>query len=223
MDSAGHNWLVWQLIDSAFPAGNLGHSGGLEAAWHMGELSSPGDVEMFLQQSLEQQGASMLPFVRESMEASFPARTLDDLCHVFLSNPVANKASRLQGQAFLTASLRCLNLAPPESLEGALTSDRGGHLPPVFGWVMRSCDIPYETAGPMYLFTQLRGWISAAVRLNRVGPYEGQALQRRLSEEAHRTWLRCRDLELDEIAQTSPLPEIWQTHHSRLYSRLFQS
>jgi urease accessory protein UreF len=40
------------------------------------------------------------------------------------------------------------------------------------------------SASRLFVFTQLRGWISAAVRLNIVGPLEGQKIQRELSEDA---------------------------------------
>ena len=35
--------------------------------------------------------------------------------------------------------------------------------------------------------------------------------------------IRCRNLKVEDIAQTAPLLEIWQGAQDRLYSRLFQS
>ena len=34
-------WLVWQLVDSAFPAGGFAHSAGLEAAAHRNGAAAP--------------------------------------------------------------------------------------------------------------------------------------------------------------------------------------
>ncbi|MBM3845832.1 MAG: urease accessory protein UreF [Verrucomicrobia bacterium] len=224
MDFPGDTWLVWQLIDSSFPAGSLGHSGGLEAAWQMSGIRVSGGLEEFLHQLLENQGASMLPLVREAIEGTTPFAELDQLCHVFLVNPPANQASRQQGRAFLAAIERGIGLGDcSESLRVKLDRDRGGHLAPVFGWVMRQLQIQPGTAGRMYLYHQLRGWISAAVRMNLVGPFEAQRIQLRLSSEAEGVWARCRSLSLEDMAQTFPLADLWQMHHPKLYSRLFQS
>ncbi|MDB5296990.1 MAG: putative urease accessory protein UreF, partial [Phycisphaerales bacterium] len=37
-DTAAADWLLWQLVDSAFPTGGFAHSGGVEAAWQHGRL-----------------------------------------------------------------------------------------------------------------------------------------------------------------------------------------
>jgi urease accessory protein UreF len=65
--------------------------------------------------------------------------------------------------------------------------------------------------------------MAAAVRLNIVGPMEGQAIQFQLSDEAERIVERSLLLTLDDIALTAPLVELWQAAQDRLYSRLFQS
>jgi urease accessory protein len=80
-----------------------------------------------------------------------------------------------------------------------------------------------ETAGRLFFFQHLRGVLAAAVRLNAVGPMQGQALQRRLSPWADQVLARCATLTLDDLAQTAPLLDLWQGSHDRLYSRLFQS
>jgi urease accessory protein len=69
----------------------------------------------------------------------------------------------------------------------------------------------------------LRGLIAAAVRLNIVGPMEGQAIQFDLSRQAETLVERSLGRTLDDLAQTAPLLEIWQGAQDRLYSRLFQS
>ena len=75
----------------------------------------------------------------------------------------------------------------------------------------------------LFFFVTLRGLIAAAVRLGIIGPMEGQALQFRLSPQAELISERCTNLSVDHVAQTSPILDIVQGAHDRLYSRLFQT
>jgi len=59
--------------------------------------------------------------------------------------------------------------------------------------------------------------------LNIVGPMEGQAMQRQFATTAEELVLIGLSLTVDDIAQTAPLLEMWQSAQDRLYSRLFQS
>jgi len=83
--------------------------------------------------------------------------------------------------------------------------------------------VPREIATRMFFFNHLRGVFAATVRLNIVGPMEAQTLQHRLSPKAEEIMRRCETLTLDDLAQTSPLLDLWQGAQDRLYSRLFQS
>src|SRR5262245_42537081 len=98
------HWLLWQLADSAFPAGSFGHSGGLETAWQLGEISARQDIESYLLASLQQISGVALPFALDAHRepARFPE--FDRLNDIFLSNHVANRASRATGKCFLAAA-----------------------------------------------------------------------------------------------------------------------
>ena len=96
--------IVWQLIDSAFPAGAFAHSGGLEAARHWKLIETPDDLCEFLRHSLVQIGRSTLPFISESYHDLDRFQVLDAEYDAFLTNHVAKRASRSQGRAFLTAA-----------------------------------------------------------------------------------------------------------------------
>lgn len=98
--------LIWQLADSAFPAGGFAHSAGLEAAMQHGEVTCRDDLEDFTCAVIRQAGYSALPLVTAAHAEPVDLAALDALCDAFLSNPVANRASRGQGQAFLTACTR---------------------------------------------------------------------------------------------------------------------
>jgi urease accessory protein len=93
----------------------------------------------------------------------------------------------------------------------------------VFGAVMRSLDIPHDTVARLFVFTHLRSVIASAVRLNIVGPMEGQTIQFQLSDQAESVALHGATLTLEDLAQTAPLLDLWQGAQDRLYSRLFQS
>ena len=214
------DWLLWQLVDSAFPTGGFAHSAGLEAAWQHGELRGARDVESFAEASLQQAGRGALPFVLTTFDEPGQWLVLDELCDAFTSNHVANRASRLQGRAFLASSHRIFGQSLV-ALPGAIPTY--SHLAPAFGAVLGCLHVDREATGRLYLFQQLRGVVAAAVRLGAVGPMEGQSIQLRLGPVAERVFRLCSNLSTSGIAQISPLQEIWQGAQDRLYSRLFQS
>ena len=229
------DFLLWQLADSAFPTGGFAHSGGLEAAWQHGEVRNRGDLRDWLSTSLHQISRAALPFVNAAYADPERLGEFDQVCDAFTSNHVTNRASRLQGRALLVAAER---IFPERGLQTALTSNGNGepkrpegrapslpfsHLAPVFGAVMRSLDIPHATVARLFVFTHLRSVIAAAVRLNIVGPMEGQSIQYQLSGQAESVALHGATLTLEDLAQTAPLLDLWQGAQDRLYSRLFQS
>jgi urease accessory protein len=225
------DFLIWQLMDSAFPTGGFAHSSGLEAAWQHGEVRGRVDLLSFIETSLEQLGHAGLPFVTAAFDAPEKLSEFDQLCDAFTTNHVANRASRAQGRAFLTAVER---IFPARGVYAATSNGNSGlkrpegrapyaHFAPVFGACLRRLDLSRETTARLFFFNQLRSLLAAAVRLNIVGPMEAQVLQRKLSTKAELVRQKCELLTLAQIAQTAPMLDLWQGAQDRLYSRLFQS
>ncbi|KAJ1487754.1 hypothetical protein T484DRAFT_1785601 [Baffinella frigidus] len=55
--------VLWQLADSAFPAGGLNHSQGLETAMQSGKVSSAGCLRSFAHEVLHSAAGSSLALV----------------------------------------------------------------------------------------------------------------------------------------------------------------
>ncbi|MDB6021450.1 MAG: ureF [Pedosphaera sp.] len=223
-ESVTKGWLLWQLADSAFPTGGFAHSSGLEAAWQHGELRNAAELKSFIEASLEQFGHASLPFMLAAFDEPERLPELDRLSECFISNHVANRASRLQGQALLASAERIFKLPALQNLRQSTTQRPSySHLSPIFGVVVRALGVGRVHASQLYFFLHLRGLAASAVRLGIVGPMEAQSLQHRCSPRAGEILDRCQHLGVEEIAQTAPLLEIWQGAQDRLYSRLFQS
>ena len=205
------DWLIWQLVDSAFPSGGFAHSGGLEAAWQQGEVES---IEHFVRQAIAQCGHGALPFVGAAHQGADDLAELDAHCDAFLSSAVANRASRIQGGAFLLATKRAF-----PSIREFLPM----HYAPLFGAICREIGVERRTAQALFLQTTCRGVLAAAVRLGIIGSNAAQQLQARLAPHLEDTLVRCEHLPAAQISQTAPLIDLWQSMHDRLYSRLFQS
>ncbi len=219
-----NSWLVWQLADSAFPTGGFAHSGGLEAARQHGELRGGESLAEYLRVSLGQLAHAAMPFAHAAFLGKIEFSEIDLWCDAFLSNHVANRASRLQGQAFAASAERIFRGRElNEFREALLTENLPGHFAPVFGAVARFLALDSSSTARLFVFTQLRGSISAAVRLNIVGPGEGQGIQHRLTDLAEHAARRFGEVALEDAAQTAPLLDLWQGTQDRLYSRLFQS
>jgi urease accessory protein len=221
---AAKDWLLWQLADSAFPTGGFAHSGGLEAAWQQGEIRSAAELASFIEASLEQTGRSALPFVSEAFYEPPRFPETDRCSEAFLSNHVANRASRAQGQAMLLAAESAFPVPPLRALRSAVLAEKlPGHIAPVFGIVAFHLGIDHASALRLFLFQVLRTLVAAGVRLGIIGPMDGQAIQCRLSPLAEKVRSRCVGLRAADAAQTAPLLDMLQGAQDRLYSRLFQS
>ena len=220
-----NRWRLWQLIDSAFPTGGFAHSNGLESAWHHGAIRNTPQFISWTLASLEQSARSAMPFVLAVHQDPSAYARLDQALHCLMaSNPVASEASRKQGLALMRAGqhifpshvARCPNWPSPPNRPH-------NHLAASFGMMGAVLEIDSATVGESWLFLQLRAVISSAIRLGIVGPMEGQLLQQQLAEDALRLLKLFHCVEPESAVQPSPLLDLWQAAHNRLYSRLFQS
>ena len=226
-------WRILQLADSAFPAGGFAHSGGLEAMVQGGELPREQATRSMLRNALWQVGFGALPLIGAAHDSPSSLLELDARCDAFLVNHVANRASRTQGRAFFGTSVRvfCSPSAegttntPPllELYRKAREASLAFHHPPVFGAVLRLLDVDRHDTAALALHLTARGITSAAVRLGLLGPHEAQRLHDASAPWVDEVLAACEGLELDALTQTSPVIDLMQSMHDRLYSRLFQS
>ena len=216
------DWFLWQLADSGFPAGGFAHSWGLEAARQKGELRGASDLRRLLSEIVWQAAFAGLPLVNAAHRRPEDLPALDARCESFLVNHVANRASRTQGRALLST---CEKSFPGPALARLASEEKGlkRHYAPIFGAGLGAlgCDLPQTQR--LYLYLALRGALSAAVRLSVVGPHEAQKLQAECSSTLDEALSRCASLDVEDLAQVSPLMDLIQATHDDLYSRLFQS
>jgi urease accessory protein len=217
------SWLTWQLADSAFPAGGFAHSYGLEAAWQQSEVDAS-SLAAFVRDGIAQAGHGGLPFVMAAFDDPDSLLVIDERCDAFLRNPVANRASRVQGRAWIGTVERSFPREAVLSLTAAVRARPGcRHFAPVFGATLSALGLDRSDAARLFLFGTARGTLSAAVRLGVTGTTDAQRILAERSGDLDRAIERCSDLVIDDAAQTSPLVDLWQASHDRLYSRLFQS
>jgi len=215
-------WLTWQIVDTAFPTGLFAHSWGLESAWQHGEVADAAALRSFVDASVLQAGYATLPFVNAAYQSPGQLEALDATAEAFLTNAVANRASRTQGRTLVATAARVWPSAGLDALE-ARARQTHAHVAPVSGATFRLVGLPLPTVQRIVLYGAARGVLSAAVRLGIVGSYEAQRLQYECVTSLELVAERCARLSMDDVAQPSPLVDLLQARHDRLYSRLFQS
>ena len=216
------DWLAWQVVDSAFPVGVFAHSWGLEAAWQAGHVDGEAELRQFLTESIRQTGWSVLPLVNSAYRQPERLAELDALTQAFLTNSVANRASRVQGRTLVATAARVW--PSPAMTDLQARSEAGwAHVAPLSGVVLRTIGLSHATAQKAVLYGAARGILSAAVRLGIAGSYRAQRMQHDAAASLDATLEQCGGLAAEDICQTAPIIDLLQGAHDRLYSRLFQS
>jgi len=232
------DWVVWQLIDSAFPSGGFVHSGGLEAATQLGFTRDRSSLDNYLKSVLVQTLNSSMVLVMEvfqnvnksaSVTKNIKAfENADKVAQAITTNHVANRASRAQGQALLLSASAAFTDSGLSQFKKEIFSLHYVHFPPTFGLVCKMLDFERETTRRMFLFVTLRSLLSSAVRLNAIGPLEAQGVLYKYSAFIDELLAReeedvCTDTLSKHVVQTNPILDIIQGSHDKLYSRLFNT
>ncbi|CAO2832635.1 unnamed protein product [Amaranthus hypochondriacus] len=227
--SYSSEWSLWQLLDSLLPTGGFAHSFGLEAAIQARLVNDPEDLETFVIQILQNTGSLLLPFVHATT-ISPDIKTwhkLDKMLDAMLTNEVARKASTAQGSALMRVAAAMFTELP--TLKAMRTESIGGHQAtsfhhaPIFGLVCGLLGLSSDVSQRAYLFTTLRDVISAATRLNLIGPQGGAVLQHRVASTAETILKKWKDRDVEDACQTAPLIDVVQGCHGYLFSRMFCS
>lgn len=236
------DWVVWQLTDSLLPVGAFAHSSGLESALQAGLIASNRHLCAYIETVLENTTSLLLPFVYAAHQnaAAFKEEEgeeggkeaverwveLDGLLHAMMTNHVGRKASQSLGASLLRVAAQLF----PEAQMVAKVRRKSKaakvhlHQAPLFGTICGALGLPSQTTLRIFLFTTLRDVLSAATRLNVVGPLEAATCQRQLAVKAEELLREGRGRrEVGEACGVAPIMELVQGGHDRLFSKLFSS
>ncbi|KAJ3681963.1 hypothetical protein LUZ60_014536 [Juncus effusus] len=221
-------WTEWQLLDSVLPTGGFAHSYGLESFLQSNLVKTAHDLKPFIIQVLQNTASLFLPFIHtlnKSPDTDTWVR-LDNLLEATLTNEIARKASSSQGSALLRVSasvFREITILKEVRADFVGSGSVQFHHACVFGFLTGLLGLDSATAQRAYLFFALRDVISAATRLNLVGPIAGSVLQREIVPIAEEIFQRLKDRPVQDAYQSNPLLDTVQGCHAYLFSRLFCS
>lgn len=173
---------------------------------------------------------------------------LDDALDAAIMCTVGRRASVTQGRALLSIWERSFNSALPSSSDtpavetlrkfstmlrsmpsnstnaGELQT-ASAHLGPLFGAVAYILGLSLHQTAYVFILSQVKALLSAAVRASLFGPYHAQKLL--ASVDVQCKIQKVIDLEwhtkIEDAGQSVPMMDLWMGRHEMLYSRIFNS
>ena len=221
-------WSQWQMLDSILPTGGFAHSLGLEAAVQSRLVSDSNELKTFLIHVLENTGSLFLPFVHSACTSPNMEtwHKLDKILDATLTNEVGRKASISQGSALMRVASAVFHDIPSLKMMRDTSLKLGTvsfHHAPIFGLTCGALGFDRTSSQRAYMFITLRDVISAATRLNLIGPLGAALLQHQVAPIAEGILEKWMNRDVEEACQTMPLLDTVQGCHGYLFSKLFSS
>jgi urease accessory protein len=217
--------LWMQLHDSAFPAGRLVHSHGLEEwlAGHPG--ADAGNIEAtvlgYLIHGHAPLDATITAHAWTVAEDPHRLTELDELTASYKLFGNARTASTSIGRQ-LAATASDIGMVDDDPyIAGVVDGTFPGHAAVVEGAVQSRLGIPRHVAVLGSMQSMMASLLSAAVRLGRLGPLQSQRIQLRAAELAVQLSKEACERPLHDLSSTTPALEISGMRHEERTSRLF--
>ena len=232
VDESLNRWLgpLLQSTDSIFPTGAYAHSFGLEGLVQRGVVSDLASLRSFLIRvvvpMLEQ---SELPMVACAYRA-LAAEDWDGLVRI-AQTCGALKGSREQRQASARIGAQRLDLfrqlAPDPRWETLASALRAGETEPYAPLMIAAQavvgGVPLDAALVTAYYQSVSGYVSAALKILRIGQNGAQGLLTELMAGCSAVVTRAKGVSLDEVGSFAPVLDIASAQHETADSRMFIS
>ncbi|TIB65341.1 hypothetical protein E3P77_02722 [Wallemia ichthyophaga] len=260
--SSDIEFLKLLLSDSNLPTGGFVASSGLESfighGQSHGQLTHTALID-FLRFSCDNTASTTLAYINgvhsiiRDTPSPTPTRTqleqlkrLDGVHDAQMLNHAAKRASKAQGMAILTLHAKSFggHDVIRDFRHAVRSASSEGHLAICWGLMTAVLGMPSQDAQHLHLFLHARSLLSAAVRLNVLGPYAAQKIllhdARDIVDSAFHRCCHVRVGNLDSVggdyvydtddaddhigpATTWPLIELIGSRHDLLHTRIFNS
>jgi urease accessory protein UreH/urease accessory protein UreF len=242
-------WSSFLLMDSSLPTGSFAHSSGLEVAQQLGWLNSDDQVEAYILAATHSALQVATPYLVSGMQIAKHHsddhdtdswlrlyHPLDQSLHALMvSNGPACQASMDQGQGLLRVALSWSSKEPQAGdpwiharLQALRSSDSlRMHLAPLFGIIVSSSlgaitNIPM--ARHMLAYSMARDMMSAAIRLNAIGPLASVGRLNRIHQSLQQvTPTNPLSFSLEEASSSTPILDVLHPCHAAMSVRLFRT